>query len=90
VALRLSDGFTRPGPSATVVGAYALSFYLLALTLQKLELGITYAVWAGAGTALVALIGVTVLGEVLNQAKVVGIVLVIAGVATLHLGSQAG
>jgi small multidrug resistance pump len=89
VALQLSDGFRRLVPAAIVVVGYGISFYLLALTLQRLEIGVTYAIWAGVGTALVAVIGVVFLGEPLNGAKVVGVVLVIAGVASLELGSQA-
>jgi small multidrug resistance pump len=90
VALQMSEGFTRLAPATIVVVGYGLSFYLLALTLQRLEIGTAYAVWAGVGTALVAMIGVAVLGESLNAAKIVGVVLVIAGVATLNLGAQAG
>jgi small multidrug resistance pump len=90
VALRLSDGFTRLVPSAVVVVGYGLSFYLLSLTLRRLELGITYAVWAGVGTALVAVIGVIALGESLNALKVLGLALVVAGVLSLNLGSPQG
>lgn len=89
VALQLSDGFRRLVPAAVVVVGYGISFWLLALTLQRLEIGVTYAIWAGVGTALVAIIGAVFLGEPVNGAKVVGVILVIAGVVSLELGSQA-
>lgn len=83
VALRYSDGFTKLLPSAIVVVTYTLSFWLLALTLRQLEISLVYAVWAGVGTAAIALIGMTALGEPVNALKVASIALVIAGVVGL-------
>ena len=85
VALRYSDGFTRALPSLVMVVAYALSFYFLALVLRQLPLGFVYAIWAGAGTALVALIGMVALGEAVSGLKIAGLALVIAGVVSLNL-----
>lgn len=86
VALRYTAGFSRPLPLAIVVAGYALAFYLLARTLKDLSLGLTYAVWAGAGTALIALVGMLALHEPVNAPKLIGIVLVIAGIVSLNLG----
>jgi small multidrug resistance pump len=83
--LKVSDGFTRFWPALVVVVAYAISFAFLALTLRELSLGFTYAVWAGIGTALIAVVGAVAFGDALNAAGVAGIVLVIAGVAVLNL-----
>ncbi|MBA2580535.1 MAG: multidrug efflux SMR transporter [Thermoleophilaceae bacterium] len=85
VALRYSEGFTRAVPSVVMVVAYALSFYFLAIVLRQLPLGFVYAIWAGAGTALVALIGMVALGEAVSVLKIVGLALVIAGVVSLNL-----
>jgi len=85
VALRYSEGFTRAVPSVVMVVAYALSFYFLAIVLRQLPLGFVYAIWAGAGTALVALIGMVVLGEAVSVLKIVSLALVIAGVVSLNL-----
>ena len=54
LALRHADGFTRALPSAVVAAAYALAIWLMALAVRQLEVGLAYAVWAGAGTALIA------------------------------------
>lgn len=70
---------------AVVVVGYAASFVFLALVLRRLDVGLVYAIWAGAGTALVALIGVVALGEPLNALKVASLVLVVAGVVGLNL-----
>jgi small multidrug resistance pump len=63
VALRYSDGFTRPGPIAIVVIGYGISFWLLALVLREMSVAATYAIWSAVGTALVATIGMIALGE---------------------------
>ena len=56
-ALKASDHFARPIPSVTVLAGYAVALYFLSLTLRTLPLGIAYAIWAGAGTMLIALMG---------------------------------
>jgi small multidrug resistance pump len=85
VSLRYSDGFTKPLPSAIVVAGYALSFYLLALVLRDISVSTAYAVWSGAGTAAVALIGIAILGEPANAIKLASIVLIVVGVIALNL-----
>ncbi len=85
--LKSSDGFTRFAPSAVVVVAYVIAFYFLALTLRTLPVGIAYAVWAGAGMALIAIVGALVFGQKLDGAAITGIVLIVAGVAVINLFS---
>lgn len=80
-----SDGFTRLWPTLGTIAAYALAFTLLAKTLTTMEVGIAYAIWAGAGTALIAAVGIVFLGETVTAAKLLGIALVIAGVLLLNL-----
>lgn len=88
-ALKLSDGFSRTGWSVVVVAGYIASFALLAQVLRlKMEVGVAYAVWAGVGTAAIALIGVLFLGEGLSPAKVGGIILIIAGAVLLNLAGS--
>ncbi|GGL08321.1 DMT family transporter [Planomonospora parontospora] len=86
MVLKLSDGFAHKGWSLLVVAGYGTAFFLLAQALKlQLEVGTAYAVWAGAGTAAVATIGVLFLGESLNAAKIAGIALIIGGVIVLNL-----
>ena len=84
VAFRYIDGFTRPLPSAIVVAGYALSFYFFSLSLRGLSLGVTYAVWAGAGTAAIALIGMVALNEPVSALKLASLVLIVGGVVGLN------
>jgi small multidrug resistance pump len=87
-ALKASEGFTHPLPSVIVVAGYAVAFYCLSLTLRQIPLGIAYAVWSGAGTALIALIGVVAYRQKLDPAAIVGIALIVAGVLVLNLFSK--
>jgi small multidrug resistance pump len=85
VFLRYTDGFTRPAPSILVIATYAASLWLTALALRELEISLAYAVWAGVGTAAVAVIGMAALGESVNAIKLASIAMVIGGVVGLNL-----
>ena len=84
ISLRYADGFSRPLPSTIVVLGYALSFWLLSLVLRNIPVGTTYAIWAGAGTAAIAVIGMALLGEPATALKVASIALIILGVIGLN------
>ncbi|HEY8607844.1 MAG TPA: multidrug efflux SMR transporter [Noviherbaspirillum sp.] len=84
-ALKLSNGFTRLGPSVVTVCGYAASFYLLSQILKSLEVGIVYAVWSGVGLAAVALIGVFWFGETITLLKLLGLLAILVGVILLNL-----
>lgn len=88
-ALKASDGFTRPLPSVLTVIGYGCSFYLLSLTLRRLEVGVVYAVWSGVGTAAMALIGYWLFKESLTPIKIASIGLIILGVIGLNLPERA-
>ena len=83
-ALKASAEFTKPIPSLIVVVGYAISFYLLTLVLRSLPVGITYAIWAGMGIFLIAVIGAFYYKEIPDLPAVVGMVLIIAGVVVLQ------
>jgi multidrug transporter EmrE-like cation transporter len=88
VALRYSDGFTRPGPIAIVVVGYGVSFWLLALVLREMSIGMTYAVWSAAGTALIAAIGMFAFGEPATALKLASLGLIIVGVIGLNVAGS--
>jgi small multidrug resistance pump len=87
VFLKFTDGFTRPMPSLIVVVTYVLSIWLTALAVKGLEISLVYAVWAGVGTAAIAVIGMAALGESVSALKVASIALVISGVIGLNLAA---
>ncbi|USK68636.1 DMT family transporter [Peribacillus asahii] len=84
--LKLTGGFKKLVPTIGVIIAYGIAFYALSLSLSYLPLGVAYAIWAGAGTALTALVGVVVYKEGLDMKKSLGILLVIGGVVLLKSG----
>jgi small multidrug resistance pump len=87
-ALKASDGFTRLGPSLFVVIGYAVAFYFLSLTLRTMSIGVAYAIWCGAGIILIALIGWLVLGQKLDLPAILGMALIVAGVAVINIFSK--
>lgn len=87
-ALKASDGFTRLWPICVVVVGYGLAFYLLAVTLRVLPIGVVYAVWSGVGIVLVAVVGWLFFGQRLDAPALVGMALIIAGVVVLNLFSR--
>ena len=88
--LKASEGFTKLGPTLAVVGAYGVSFLFLSLTLRAIPVGVAYAVWSGAGVALVTAVAWWVYGQRLDVPALVGIALIVSGVAVLNLFSDAG
>ncbi|MFF2127723.1 DMT family transporter [Streptomyces olivochromogenes] len=85
-AMKYSEGFSRLWPSLVTVLGYLIAFVLLAQCLKTVQVGTAYAIWAGAGTAVIAAIGMVFLGEALSFTKVAGILLIIGGVVVLNLG----
>jgi small multidrug resistance pump len=71
-----------------VVAGYGLAFFFLSLTLERIPVGIAYAVWSGAGVTLIAAIGWLFLGQKLDPAAMVGMGLIVAGVVVLNLFSK--
>ncbi len=83
--MKLSEGFTKWVPSTLIFIFYAISFTLMTFAVRKLHLSVTYAIWSGVGTFLIALIGLFWFKEPLTVLKVVSMLLVIAGVIGLNL-----
>jgi small multidrug resistance pump len=86
--LKLSEGMTRTGPSIVVVLCYMLAFYMLSLTLRTVPVGVAYAIWAGAGVALITLVGLVAFRQTLDLPAMIGILMIVAGVLVIHLFSE--
>lgn len=86
--LKITDGFKRVVPSIGVILGYGLAFYVLSLSLKTLPLGMAYAIWAGVGTALTAMVGVIIYKEVFNRKKFWGIVFIITGAVFLNMANS--
>lgn len=84
-SLKFSEGFSKLWPSLGTLAGYGVSFYLLSQVLKSVPVGTAYAIWSAAGTALIATIGIVFLGESATLPRLLGILLVIAGVVVLNL-----
>jgi len=87
-ALQASQQFTRAGPSVLVVASYAVSFYLLAMTLRYMPVGVVYAIWSGLGICFIATIAYFIFGQKLDLPAMIGIAMIIGGIAVINLFSQ--
>jgi small multidrug resistance pump len=88
-ALKFSEGFTKLIPSIVVVAGYGLSFYLLSLSLKVFPIGVAYAIWSGVGLILTVIAGMILWKETLDWARVVGIILILAGIILINVFSKA-
>lgn len=86
-ALQASAQFSRFWPSVLVVVAYGISFYLLALTLRFMPVGVVYAIWSGLGIVCIASIGFVIFGQKLDGPAVLGLAMIIGGIVVIHLFS---
>jgi small multidrug resistance pump len=86
-SLKASEGFSRLWPSLVVLAGYSIALCFLSLTLKTIPVGVVYAIWSGAGIALVALTAWVFLGQSLDVPAILGLLLIVAGVAVLNIFS---
>jgi small multidrug resistance pump len=87
-ALKASEGFSRLLPSLIVVAGYAVAFFCLSLTLKTIPVGVAYAIWSGAGVALITLVAWVFFGQKLDIPAIIGLLLIVAGVVVLNVFSK--
>ena len=87
IGLKYSAGFTKYGPSVFTVVAMMVSLYLLALALRTIPVGTGYAVWTGIGTVGAAILGILLFNESREIARILCILLIVAGIIGLKLTS---
>ena len=86
--LKASNGFSNLGFTLLCLSCYICSFFLLSKIMQVLPIGISYAVWSGAGIVLVSMIGWVFMGQKLDLPAILGIVLILCGVLVIHVFSK--
>ena len=89
IGLKYTDGFTRLWPSVATVAAMALSMGLLGLAVRVLPVGTAYAVWVGVGAVGTVILGITLLDEPANLARLVSVALIVIGIVGLKLATPA-
>ncbi len=86
--LKASNQFTTFWPSLVVVLGYGIAFYFMTLTIKTLPIGITYAIWSGAGIVLVTLAGTYFYKQIPDLPALIGIALIIIGVVVINVFSK--
>ena len=86
LSLKASDGLSKLWPSLGVLIGYALAFTLMAISLKKLDVGITYAIWSGVGIIGAAIGGVIFFDQHLSRITIIGMAIIIVGVVVMNLG----
>ena len=87
-ALKASEEFTKLVPSIIVVIGYGASFYFLSLVLKLIPVGIAYAIWAGMGIVLVAIVAAIVFEQTPDAPAILGMSLIISGVVVINVFSK--
>lgn len=86
LSLKASDGLSKLMPSLGVLLGYATAFTLMAMSLKKLDVGITYAIWSGVGIIGAAIGGVVFFDQHLSRMTMIGMAIIITGVVIMNLG----
>lgn len=89
IGLKYSHGFTRLTPSLLTVVAMAISLFLLGKALRDIPVGTGYAVWTGVGAVGTAILGIVLLNEPRDLARLGCIALIVLGIAGLKLTAPA-
>ena len=85
--MKLSQGFSRPGPTVLTILVMLASFGLLSLAMKTLPLGTAYTVWTGIGAVGAFVVGVVVLGEPLTIGRVFAAALIVTGLIVMKLST---
>ncbi len=87
-SLKASEEFTKLGPSILVVVGYGTAFYFLSLVLKTIPIGVAYAIWAGMGIALIAVVGAIFFKQIPDVPAIIGMVLIVSGVVVINVFSK--
>lgn len=87
IGLKYTEGFSRLWPSVWTLLAMSISFWLLGVAMKTLPVGTAYAVWVGVGAVGTAILGMVLLGESANPARLVSLGLIVAGIIGLKLAT---
>ena len=85
--MKLSEGFTRPGPTVVTLVAMVASFALLSISMRTLPLGTAYTVWTGIGAVGAFVVGVVALSEPLTPVRVLAAAFIVVGLGLMRLSA---
>jgi quaternary ammonium compound-resistance protein SugE len=85
IAMKRSEGFTKPGASALTIVAMLASFYLLARAMKVLPLGTAYPIWVGIGAVGAAIAGAILFKDRFTLAHAGFVALIVVGIVGLKV-----
>ncbi|HEJ7918887.1 quaternary ammonium compound efflux SMR transporter SugE [Serratia marcescens] len=88
IGLKYTHGFTRLTPSIITIAAMVVSMLLLSNAMKTLPAGTAYAVWTGIGAVGAAIMGMVLLGESTNIARIISLCLIVVGILGLKFSSH--
>ena len=83
--LKLTEGFTKPLPTAIFFIAIVASFILLARAAREIPIGTAYAVWSGVGVAGTAMVGILLYDEPATALRLLFLVMLLGSIVGLKL-----
>ena len=89
IGLKYTAGFKRLWPTIWTVLAMIISLWLLGIAMKTLPVGTAYSVWVGVGAVGTVTLGIVLLGEPANAARLISVALIIAGIIGLKLATPA-
>jgi quaternary ammonium compound-resistance protein SugE len=87
IGLKYTEGFTRLWPTVGTILSMIISLWLLGIAMKSLPVGAAYTVWVGVGAVGTVVLGIVLLGEPANAARLISIALIIAGIVGLKLST---
>lgn len=87
IGLKYTEGFSRLWPTIGTVVAMIISLWLLGIAMKSLPVGTAYSVWVGVGAVGTVILGIVLLGEPANPARLVSVAFIVAGIIGLKLAS---
>ena len=87
-ALKASNGFSVLWPSVITITGYAIALFFLSLTMKDIPMGITYAIWSGAGIILISTAGWILYKQQLDTAALIGLAFMIVGIVIINVFSK--
>ena len=86
--LPVSENFTKPIPTIGLTIAYIFAFYFLTFALKSIPIAIVYATWAGLGVFLISILGYFIYEQALQWQSILGLILIVFGVAIVNTFAQ--
>ena len=87
IGLKYTDGFSRLWPTIWTVISMVVSLSLLGVAMKSLPVGTAYSVWVGVGAVGTVILGIVLLDEPANLARILSILLIIGGIVGLKLAT---